>query len=68
MFKQKKIKTLFKISKEDCDFLDDLMTKYSKPLHSSTTEVTNKIPDPEILEKDRQSLKDWIKKFGKSKG
>ena len=59
----KKIKHLSKINKKDCNVLDDLMTKYSKPLHSSTSEVINNIPEPEELKKDFESLKDWIREF-----
>ena len=60
-----KIKNLYKIDQTDCSFLENLMTKYSKYLHSSTNEVINNIPEPEELKKDFEFLKNWIKEFEK---
>ena len=59
----KKVKNLSKIQQEDCNKLDQLMTKYSKYLHSSTQEIPINLPAPEELKQDFESLKKWIKEF-----
>ena len=62
-----KVKKLSKISADDCNFIDDLMTKYSKLLHSASNETPVNFPDPEQLKEDFESLKNWMKEFEKRK-
>ena len=59
------IKQLAKINSNDCRFLDNLMTNYSKLLHSPTHEAPINFPEPEQLKEDFESLKRWIKEFRK---
>ena len=59
------VKKLAKIKPEDCRILDDLMTKYSKPLHSQSDEAPCEIPELDELEGDFEKLKGWIKEFKK---
>jgi len=53
------------IAQEDCQFIDELMTKYSCYEHSHSTEVPVFIPDEAELRGDIQSLKDWRDQFRK---
>ena len=57
------VKDLTKISNSDCKFIDNLMTEYSKLLHSPTEEIPVTFPGPKKLEEDFKSLKNWIKEF-----
>jgi ABC-type dipeptide/oligopeptide/nickel transport system ATPase subunit len=59
-----KIGKLAKISKEDCSYLDDLMTKYSCYEHSQPQEAPCELPKPDELEEDFQGLSEWLSKFG----
>lgn len=58
-----KIDKLSKIKTGDCDFLDELMTKYSRYEHSQSSEAPATLPDPDELEKDLTALKDWRIEF-----
>lgn len=60
-----KIKNLAKISKEDCECFDDLMTKYSRYVHSQPAEILVEPPSPEEFKKDFEKLKEWHEKFKK---
>ena len=51
------------IDQEDCQFIDELMTKYSCYEHSQSEEVPVFIPDEPELRQDIQSLKDWRERF-----
>ncbi|MBF0414411.1 MAG: AAA family ATPase [Magnetococcales bacterium] len=58
-----KIENLAKISEEDCDYFDDLMTKYSRYEHSQPIESPVSLPKPEELESDLIKLKHWQSEF-----
>lgn len=58
-----KIENLAKISKEDCTFFDELMTKYSCYEHSQPAETPISIPEPDELGVDFNKLKDWNTEF-----
>lgn len=60
-----KINKLAKITKEDCDLINTYMTKYSKYEHSQPTEETVEVPDPTDIEKDVDTLINWISEFNK---
>lgn len=60
-----KISKLSKITEEDCDFLDNLMSKYSEQKHSQPDEAPLPLSKPEDLEKDLISLRDWREEFQK---
>ena len=47
------------IRQEDCQFIDDLMTKYSCYEHSQSSETPVFIPEEEELRRDIESLKTW---------
>ena len=54
-----RITDLSKISKDDCKFFDDLMTKYSCYEHSQSQETPVITPDEAGLRKDLEALKKW---------
>lgn len=51
------------IDQEDCQFIDELMTKHSCYEHSQSEEVPVFIPDEPELRQDIQALKDWRERF-----
>ncbi|MFB2765095.1 AAA family ATPase [Marinobacter shengliensis] len=58
-----RLATLPLISSEDCQFIDDLMTKYSCYEHSQSTEVPAFIPEADELRADIETLKIWRDRF-----
>lgn len=53
------------ISPEDCQLIDDMMTKYSCYEHSQSSEVPVFIPEADELRADIESLKAWRESFRK---
>lgn len=60
---QNKLTGLVNIKNEDCEFIDKLMTKYSKYEHSQSNEVPVEVPDEQTLRQDLEELRDWRKNF-----
>ncbi|MDZ7743648.1 MAG: AAA family ATPase [Bacteroidota bacterium] len=60
---QNKLNRLVPIQKEDCEFIDGLMTKYSKFEHSQSSEMTVEVPDEPSLREDLEKLRDWRNEF-----
>ncbi len=60
-----KLDKLAKIKLSDTQYLDGLMTKYSKYEHSQPTELPLGLINPEALEKDFNAMKAWIDEFTK---
>jgi len=58
-----KVQKLVKIKKEDCDMIDDFMTRYSSFEHSQPSETPIEIPEPIEIEKDIDKLLDWLTEF-----
>ena len=58
-----RIGALHLIRPEDCQMIDDLMTKYSCYEHSQSHEVPAFIPEEQELRADIESLRDWRKEF-----
>lgn len=50
---------LSNIEKKDCEFLDSLMTKYSKYVHSQSSESPVDVPPEPELRNDLNALKEW---------
>ncbi len=62
---QGRVAALAKICKEDCEFVDGLMTSYSAFEHSQTDELPAEIPDFSVLETDVKALAAWMDEFSK---
>lgn len=60
-----KVKDLMKMKKEDCIFLDDLMTEYSKFQHDQEVEARVPLPKPDKLRADIKKLSDWATDYNK---
>jgi hypothetical protein len=59
------LQKLAKITLTDCNYLDDLMTKYSRYEHSHPNEAPIFLPDPDELNADLTTLKEWRDEFEK---
>ncbi len=60
-----KIGALAKITSEDCQLVDILMTRYSSFEHSQPDELPAELPDFEEIKKDVSALAAWIEEFKK---
>lgn len=60
-----RLSKLTKIVQSDCDFIDDLMTRYSVFEHSQSDELPAASPDLEQIEQDVDALSLWISNFDK---
>jgi len=54
---------LARIKKSDCDYLDELMSKYSRFEHSQSMELPPKLLLPDELSEDLTKLKSWHEEF-----
>jgi len=54
-----KLDKLASITPEDCAFVDDMMTKYSRYEHAQSREATVALPEPAELAEDIAELKKW---------
>jgi energy-coupling factor transporter ATP-binding protein EcfA2 len=57
------IRSLAKITPEDCVLIDQMMTKYSKFEHSQSDEVDASLPGVDELADDLKLMTDWIGEF-----
>lgn len=62
-----KVDKLAKINKEDCDLINDFMTRYSCYEHSQPIESPGEIPEPAEIEKDVDDLLAWLTEFNSRK-
>ncbi len=58
-----KINKLALINEQDCQYFDDLMTKYSRYEHSQPLDAPVPLPEPDELENDFNELKKWQADF-----
>lgn len=58
-----RLRKLVGITTADCDLIDHLMSRYSVYEHSQAEELPSVPPELDELEKDIQSLTDWITHF-----
>lgn len=58
-----KLMKLVKITPEDCQLIEDLMTRYSIYEHSQPNELPDTLPDLSDIENDLDRLIIWIDKF-----
>jgi ABC-type hemin transport system ATPase subunit len=62
---QGRLSSLAKIEMNDCNLIDDLMTRYSVFEHSQSDEFPAAVPDLGQMEADVAKLADWIQEFSK---
>lgn len=58
-----KIGRLAHIAEADCNYFDDMMTKYSRYEHSQPLEAPVQLPSPDDLKTDLEGLKKWREDF-----
>jgi hypothetical protein len=63
-----KIYSLSKITPEDCKFIDDYMTKYSRYEHSQPEEAPVALPGPDEIATDLEEISCFIKSIRKRNG
>lgn len=61
------IRSLAKITSDDCELVDKMMTKYSRFEHSQSDELNGDLPEPNELAHDIKTMNDWIGEFEKRK-
>jgi hypothetical protein len=59
------LRQLSHITQEDCDLIDDLMTRYSVYEHSQSDELPAAPPEIATLEADMKSLSVWMEEYAK---
>jgi energy-coupling factor transporter ATP-binding protein EcfA2 len=64
---QNRIGGLAKIQPEDCQMIDELMTKYSRYEHSQPNEAPVALPGPDEIAADLTRLQTWLKEFSDRK-
>jgi len=64
---QNRIGGLAKIKPEDCQMIDELMTKYSRYEHSQPNEAPVPLPEPDEIAADLTRLQIWLKEFSERK-
>jgi hypothetical protein len=62
---QGKLDKLARITAEDCEFFDRLMTQYSRYEHSQPIEAPVAPPTPDQLQADIEALRDWQTAFAR---
>ena len=62
---QGKLHKLSRITRDDCIYIDQLMTKYSRYEHSQPGEAPVPLPNPDGLKTDLTVLRDWRNAFEK---
>jgi energy-coupling factor transporter ATP-binding protein EcfA2 len=62
---ENRLTPLQNITQADCEYIDELMTKYSCYEHSQSTETPVFIPEEPELRADLESLKGWREEFKK---
>ena len=60
---QNRIGGLAKIKPEDCQMIDEMMTKYSRYEHSQPNEAPVPLPEPDEIAADLTRLQIWLKEF-----
>jgi energy-coupling factor transporter ATP-binding protein EcfA2 len=60
---QNKIGGLAKIKPQDCQLIDEFMTKYSRYEHSQPSEAPIPLPEPDEIAADLARLQAWLKEF-----
>lgn len=58
-----KIAKLALVTPEDCQLVDEMMSKYSGFVHSQAQEAPAKVPSAEVLKEDVTKVKTWLDEF-----
>ena len=58
-----KIAKLAQVTTEDCQLIDEMMSKYSGFVHSQAQEAPAKVPAAAVLKEDVTRVKTWLDGF-----
>jgi hypothetical protein len=58
-----KLHKVAKITSNDCEYIDIMMTKYSRYEHAQPGDAPIELPEPDELEQDLKGLKAWLDEF-----
>ena len=58
-----KLHKVAKVTTKDCEYIDEMMTKYSSYEHAQPSEAPVELPEPDELEEDLKGLKAWLEEF-----
>ena len=58
-----KIAKLALVTPEDCQLIDEMMSKYSGFVHSQAQEAPAKVPEAAVLQEDVTRVKNWLEGF-----
>lgn len=58
-----KLHELTKITSDDCDLIEGMMSRYSTYLHPQTDEAPVELPDTDVINNDIEQLLAWLKAF-----
>jgi hypothetical protein len=61
---QDKLYKVAKVKNDDCNFIDDLMTRYSVFKHAQSEEMPSSGLELDVFEADVTALYNWITEFG----
>ncbi len=61
-----KLHSITKIIYKDCEYIDAIMTKYSRYEHAQPDEAPVKLPEPDEMEQDLKKLIEWLDEFSGS--
>jgi ABC-type cobalamin/Fe3+-siderophores transport system ATPase subunit len=61
--KNNKLSKLLRIQHEDCDLIEDMMTRYSGFMHSHSDEFPIEVPSPKVIAEDLERMSTWFKTF-----
>lgn len=61
--KNNKLSKLLRIQHEDCDLIEDMMTRYSGFMHSHSDEFPIEVPSPKVIAEDMERMSTWFKTF-----
>lgn len=62
-----KLRLVARVGIEDCNLIDQMMTKYSFPEHSQPEEAPVLAVTADVLERDLQTLIEWLGEFSRRK-
>lgn len=61
--KNNKLSKLLRIQHEDCDLIEEMMTRYSGFMHSHSDEFPIEVPSPDVIAGDLDRMSTWFKTF-----
>ncbi|QDV58583.1 AAA family ATPase [Rosistilla oblonga] len=58
-----RLQKLHLITQDDCNLIDEMMTRYSCFEHSQSSELVSDLPEPDDLDRDMDRVITWLKQY-----